>query len=150
MNPIATLLPESRIALGLEASSKKRLLEEAAALFATTCDLDPALVFEALLTREKLGSTGIGQGVAIPHSRIQGITEAAGAFIRLAEPLEYDAPDGKPVTLVFVLLAPEQATEASLQILAALATFFSESSFRARLAIAPDAVAVRALFTDAD
>ncbi|MDR1850053.1 MAG: PTS sugar transporter subunit IIA [Zoogloeaceae bacterium] len=149
MNPIATILSESRVLLGLEAGSKKRLLEEAGQLFESTCNIEQALVFENLLSREKLGSTGIGQGVAIPHSRIKGITDAVGAFIRLAEPLDYDAPDGKPVTLVFVLLAPEEATEASLQILAALATFFADSFFRMKLATAADAAAVCALFANA-
>jgi PTS system nitrogen regulatory IIA component len=149
MNPIVAILPESRVLLGLEAGSKKRVLEEAGQLFETTAGIDHALVFDTLLTREKLGSTGLGQGVAIPHSRIKGLDGAVGAFIRMAEPLDFDAPDGKPVSLVFVLLAPEQDAEASLQILALLATAFAEQTFRESLAAAPDAAAVLALFANA-
>lgn len=149
MNPIASILPESRILLGLEASGKKRLFEEAAQLFAASCAIDHTLVFDKLLAREKLGSTGLGQGIAIPHGRIQGLEQAVGAFIRLAQPIDFDAPDGKPVSLVFILLAPEQATEDSLQILAALATRFAERSFREKLAAAPDAAAARELFATA-
>lgn len=150
MNQITTILPESRILLGLEAVSKKRLLEVAGELFEATADMNRALVFDALLAREKLGSTGLGQGVAIPHSRVRGIDKAVGAFIRLAEPLDFDAPDGMPVSLAFVLLAPEGDAEVSLQILASLAAFFAEQSFRDKLLAAPDAAAVRALFANAD
>jgi PTS system nitrogen regulatory IIA component len=147
MNLISSLLPERHILLDLEASSKKRLFEEASQLFANACGIDRALVFDNLLAREKLGSTGLGQGVAIPHGRIKGLKEAAGAFIRLAEPIEFDAPDKRPVSLVFVLLAPEQATEASLQTLAALATGFANRDFREKLAAAPDAASARELFS---
>ncbi|GHT90539.1 PTS IIA-like nitrogen-regulatory protein PtsN [Betaproteobacteria bacterium] len=147
MNPITHLLPENHILLGLEAGSKKKLFEEASQLLARDGGIDRALVFDNLLAREKLGSTGLGQGVAIPHGRIKGLKEAAGAFIRLAEPIDFDAPDKRPVNLVFVLLAPEQATEASLQALAALATCFANRDFREKLTAAPDAASVRELFS---
>ncbi|MDR1890517.1 MAG: PTS IIA-like nitrogen regulatory protein PtsN [Zoogloeaceae bacterium] len=149
MNPITHLLPETHILLDLEAGSKKRLFEEASQLLANTCGIDRALVFDNLLAREKLGSTGLGQGVAIPHGRIKGLKETAGAFIRLAEPIDFDAPDKRPVRLVFVLLAPEQATETSLQALAALATCFANRDFREKLAAASDAASVRELFSTA-
>jgi PTS system nitrogen regulatory IIA component len=149
MNIITHLLPEQHILLELEAGSKKRLFEEASQLLADTCGIDRALVFDNLLAREKLGSTGLGQGVAIPHGRIKGLKEAVGAFIRLAEPIDFDAPDKRPVNLVFVLLAPEQATETSLQVLAALAACFADRDFREKLATAPDPASVRALFATA-
>ncbi|MCL2075122.1 MAG: PTS sugar transporter subunit IIA [Betaproteobacteria bacterium] len=148
MNPIAAILPESRILLGLEAGSKKRLLEEAGLLIEATSGIDRLLVFDTLLAREKLGSTGLGHGVAIPHSRISGLKEAVGAFIRLADPLDFDAPDGKPVSLVFALLAPTEPVEPSLQILALLAGAFDERSFRDQLSAAPNAAAARALLAN--
>ncbi|MDR3055366.1 MAG: PTS IIA-like nitrogen regulatory protein PtsN [Zoogloeaceae bacterium] len=147
MNPITHLLPENHILLGLEASSKKKLFEEAGQLLANNGGIDRALVFDNLLAREKLGSTGLGQGVAIPHGRVKGLKETVGAFIRLAEPIDFDAPDKRPVNLVFILLAPEQATETSLQVLAALATCFANRDFREKLAAASDAASVRELFS---
>ncbi|MDR0528416.1 MAG: PTS sugar transporter subunit IIA [Zoogloeaceae bacterium] len=148
MNPIVNILPDERVLLDVSVSGKKRLLEEAARLFAQTLNLDAQKIFENLWAREQLGSTGLGQGVAIPHGRIKGLREAAGAFVRLATPVEFDAPDKKPVSLVFVLLASEQDSETSLQILAALATCFAERAFREDLTSAPDAPAARALFAN--
>ena len=147
MNPITHLLPENHILLGLEASSKKKLFEEAGQLLANNGGIDRALVFDNLLAREKLGSTGLGQGVAIPHGRVKGLKETVGAFIRLAEPIDFDAPDKRPVNLVFILLAPEQATETSLQVLAALASWFANRDFRENLAAASVAASVRELFS---
>lgn len=146
MNLISQLLPESHVLLGLEAGSKKRVFEQAAQLFEKSCGISQSIIFESLFAREKLGSTGLGQGIAIPHGRIKGLKEATGAFIRLAEPIGFDAPDGRPVGLMFVLLVPEQATEAHLQILSELATHFAEREFREKLSTATDAAAVRALF----
>jgi PTS system nitrogen regulatory IIA component len=146
MNPIALLLPEDHVLLALDASSKKRIFEEAGRCLEASCGIDHALVFDNLLTREKLGSTGLGQGVAIPHGRVKGLKTTLGAFIRPLQPIDFDAPDGQPVQLIFVLLAPEQATEESLQILAALATCFAEHDFREKLLAAPDAACVREIF----
>src|SRR5512140_2385510 len=109
MNLIATLLPPANILLSLEASSKKRVFEQAGLLFENQQGIARSAVYDALFAREKLGSTGLGQGIAIPHGRIKGLTEAVGGFLRLATPVQFDAPDGKPVTLVFVLLVPEAA-----------------------------------------
>ncbi|MGA9393847.1 MAG: PTS sugar transporter subunit IIA, partial [Azonexus sp.] len=91
-------------------------------------------------------STGLGQGIAIPHGRIKGLKQAAGAFLRLATPVPFDSPDGRPVNLLFILLVPEQATEEHLQILSELAQRFSERPFREKLLAAPDPAAVVALF----
>ena len=147
MNLIAKLLPLSNVQVGLEASSKKRVFEQAGLLFENNQGIGRSTVFDSLFAREKLGSTGLGQGVAIPHGRIKGLKEAVGAFLRLAAPVQFDAPDGKPVSLLFVLLVPEQATEQHLQILSELAQMFSDRAFREQLAAAADADAIHALFT---
>jgi len=104
-----------------------------------------SLVFDSLFARERLGSTGLGQGVAIPHGRIKGLKDALGAFVRLAQPVPFDAPDTKPVTLLFVLLVPEQATEKHLQILSELAQMFSDRALRDAMAGAADAAALHQL-----
>ena len=95
-----------------------------------------------------MGSTGLGQGIAIPHGRIKGLKEARGAYLRLVAPVQFDAPDGKPVDQVFVLLVPEAATEHHLQLLSELAQMFSDRNFREQLGKAPDAVAAHRLFVD--
>ena len=139
MNLIAKLLPPSNILLDLDVTSKKRVFEQAGLLFENNQNLARSVVFDSLFARERLGSTGLGQGVAIPHGRIKGLKEAVGAFLRLATPVPFDAPDGKPVTLVFFLLVPEQANERHLQILSELAQMFSDRELRERLAIETDA-----------
>ena len=146
MSQIAQLLPVGNILLDLDAGSKASLFAAVAGLFEAKRGLSRRLVVDSLLAREKLGSTGLGQGIAIPHGRIRGLTEAQGAFARLASPIPFDAPDGKPVALVFVLLVPEQATEQHLQLLSELAQMFSETRFREGLAAAPDAAALHAVF----
>ena len=118
---------------------KSRLFEAAGALFAASSGLDATMVSSSLAAREKLGSTGLGQGIAIPHGRIKGLKEARGAFLRLKQPVPFDAPDGRPVSQVFVLLVPEQATDLHLQLLSELAQMFSEKAFRERLAAATSA-----------
>src|SRR5574337_734686 len=105
-------------------------------------------VFDSLFARERLGSTGLGQGIAIPHGRIKGLKEATGAFLRLATPVQFDAPDGKPVSMLFVLLVPEQANEQHLQLLSELAQMFSERHFREALSSAPDSAAIHDLFAN--
>ena len=147
MSLLAKLLPAGHVLLNVDVTSKKRLFEQIGLLFENSHGLSRNLVFDSLFAREKLGSTGLGQGIAIPHGRIKGLKEALGAFVRLSQPLAFDAPDGRPVTLVFVLLVPEQATEQHLQILSELATRFSERDFREQLAGATDSTAVVAAFT---
>ena len=132
--------------LDFGARSKKRVFVQAGMLFETHLGLARSVVFDSLFAREKLGSTGLGQGIAIPHGRIKGLKQAAGAFLRLATPVPFDSPDGRPVNLLFILLVPEQATEEHLQILSELAQRFSERPFRDKLMAAPDAGAVVALF----
>lgn len=146
MNPLTNLLPVSQVVLDLDASSKKRVFEQAGMLFERHLGLARSVVFDSLFAREKLGSTGLGQGIAIPHGRIKGLKQAAGAFLRLAAPVPFDSPDGRPVNLLFVLLVPEQATEEHLQILSELAQRFAERPFREALLAAPDSTAVVDLF----
>ncbi|MFA7292148.1 MAG: PTS IIA-like nitrogen regulatory protein PtsN [Rhodocyclaceae bacterium] len=146
MSLLANLLPAENILLDLEASSKKRVFEQAGLLFENNLGIARATVFDSLFAREKLGSTGLGQGVAIPHGRIKGLKEARGAFLRLSAPVAFDSPDGKPVSQLFVLLVPEQANELHLQILSELAQRFSDRAFRDALAAAPDVENTRQLF----
>ena len=146
MNPLTNLLSASQVLLDFDASSKKRVFEQAGMLFESHLGLARSVVFDSLFAREKLGSTGLGQGIAIPHGRIKGLKQAAGAFLRLATPVPFDSPDGRPVNLLFILLVPDQATEEHLQILSELAQRFSERPFRDKLMAAPDAAAIVALF----
>lgn len=146
MSLIADLLPSSNVIVDLDASSKKRVFEQAGLLFENNQGIARGDVFDSLFSRERLGSTGLGQGIAIPHGRIKGLKEAAGAFFRLATPVQFDAPDGRPVSMLFVLLVPEQANEQHLQLLSELAQMFSDSAFREQVMTAPDAAAIHALF----
>jgi PTS system nitrogen regulatory IIA component len=146
MNQIAALLSPDRIVLDLDVASKTALFDAMGGVLERDAGLARGAVSASLAAREKLGSTGLGQGVAIPHGRIRGLARAIGAFARLAPAVAFDAPDGKPVSQVFVLLVPEQATEAHLQLLSELAQMFSERSFRDALAQAADAQAVLDLF----
>jgi PTS system nitrogen regulatory IIA component len=145
MSLVAKLLPAANVLLDLQVSSKKRLFEQVGLLFENNHGIGRSLVFDSLFARERLGSTGLGQGVAIPHGRIKGLKDALGAFVRLAQPVPFDAPDGKPVTLLFVLLVPEQATEKHLQILSELAQMFSDRALRETMAAAADAAALHQL-----
>ena len=104
MNPLNNLLSADQVMLNLDASSKKRVFEQAGILFEGRLGLARSIIFDSLFAREKLGSTGLGQGVAIPHGRIKGLKQAAGAFLRLATPVPFDSPDGRPVYQLFVLL----------------------------------------------
>jgi PTS system nitrogen regulatory IIA component len=139
MNLTSKLLPPSNIVLDLDVSSKKRLFEQAGLIFENNQGVARSLVFDSLFARERLGSTGLGQGVAIPHGRIKGLREAVAAFVRLSTPVAFDAPDGKPISLLFILLVPEQATEQHLQILSELAQMFSDRDLRDHLTLAQDA-----------
>lgn len=133
------LLPASNVILDLDVTSKKRVFEHAGLLFENTLGIGRGKIFDALLARERLGSTGLGHGVAIPHGRISGLKEAAGAFIRTKTPIAFEAPDANPVNLIFVLLVPEKATDQHLQILSELAQMFSERNIRTTLNDVADA-----------
>lgn len=133
MNLIAKLLSIPNILLDADLTSKKRVFEQAGLMFENNQKISRNMVFDSLFAREKLGSTGLGQGIAIPHGRIKGLKTAAGAVVRMINAIPFDAPDGDNVKLIFVLLVPERATDEHLQILSELAQMFCDKPFRERL-----------------
>jgi nitrogen PTS system EIIA component len=140
-------ITERRIGCGLALTSKKRLLETLAHLLAADHPhLEPDLVFDRLLDRERLGSTGLGHGIALPHARVKEVTQSIGAFVSVATGLDYDAADGEPVDLAFALLVPEAATEEHLQLLAQLAGRFNNPQLRQRLREATSPAAILHVF----
>lgn len=147
MSLISKILTPDSVLLDSESASKKRVFERVGILFENTQNIARSLVFDSLFAREKLGSTGLGQGVAIPHGRVKGLRDAVAAFVKLQNPIPFDAPDGLPVNFIFVLLVPERATDLHLQILGELAQMFSDQSFRNQLQSLDDPVAIHKLFT---
>ena len=139
---IARLLPEANVALDLDMASKRRVFDEAGMIFQNHQGIARSTVFDSLFARERLGSTGLGQGVAIPHGRIAKLAAPIGAFLRLKEAIPFEAPDGRPVNLLFFVLVPEKATDTHLQILASLAEMFADVGMRERLAALPDVQSV--------
>lgn len=133
MNLIAPLITPDTTVLDVNFSSKKKLFEHAADLFARIHGLKATDVFSSLFERERLGSTALGYGIAIPHGRIKGLKDASGAFYRLKVPLEFDAPDNQPVSLCFILLVPNDANERHLQILGELAQVFGDEAMREKM-----------------
>jgi PTS system nitrogen regulatory IIA component len=142
MSALTSLLSAEQILLDLEVSSKKRLFEQVSLLFENHRGVARALVYDSLFARERLGSTGLGHSVAIPHGRIKGLRDPAGAFLRLKTPVPFESPDGNPVTLAFVLLVPEHANQTHLDILSLLAEMFSDRDMRAKLSSETDAQTV--------
>lgn len=131
---INEILTPKRTLYGVPGGSKKRVLEYFSKFIAQEYPkLDAEEVFTKLIARERLGSTGIGDGIALPHCRISKCTEAVGTFIRLKDKIDFDALDGQPVDLIFLLLVPEEANEAHLQTLALLAERFSDEELRKEL-----------------
>lgn len=127
---IHDLLSPERISFDVHASSKKRLLEVISEKLAGNSDqLSQREIFESLIARERLGSTGLGQGVAIPHGRVKGIQHVEAEFLRLAKPLPFEASDGEPVDVLFALAVPEDCGEDHLKLLAHIAELFSEPGF---------------------
>jgi PTS system nitrogen regulatory IIA component len=143
------LLAPARVRAGASVTSKKRLLEQLSELLADGAGAEvERRVFDSLCAREKLGSTGLGHGVAIPHGRTGALPGAVGAFLRLSEPIDFSAIDGKPVDLVFALAVPEHFSNQHLLLLSQLAEMFSDAAFCARLREAPDDAALYALLAD--
>ncbi len=131
---LEAILPPERTLFDVPGGSKKRVLEFFSTFIAqNTPSLDSQEVFSRLIGRERLGSTGIGNGVAIPHARSPHCKEPVAAFLRLAEPVDFDAIDGEPVDLVFVLLVPEEADAAHLALLAEVAGIMNDAETRSRL-----------------
>ena len=145
MTNIAKILPLTNVVLNLEVSSKKRAFEQAGLLFENNCGIARSTVSENLFARERLGSTGLGHGVAIPHGRIKGLKKPVAAFIRLAEPIPFESPDSEPVHLLIFLLMPDNVTKQHLAILAEIAEMFSDGGIRAELSTQADPVAAHHL-----
>lgn len=131
---LSALLDARRISINANISSKKRVLEHAAELLAQGSDaINPQAIFASLVARERLGSTGLGNGIAVPHGRVKSLHRPIAALIRLVDGIEFDAMDGAPVDLMFCLIIPESSPEAHLDILATLARMFSDNAFCTRL-----------------
>jgi PTS system nitrogen regulatory IIA component len=145
MNRLASILPPAQVLVHVEATSKKRAFEEAGLLFESLHGLSRSLVTDSLFSRERLGSTGLGHGVAIPHGRIKGLKAPMAAVFLLAHPIGFDAPDDQAVRLLIFLLVPEAATQKHLEILSEIAELLSDASLRERMNASTDAAGLHAL-----
>ncbi|MYZ51957.1 PTS sugar transporter subunit IIA [Malikia spinosa] len=139
MNRLSVILPADQVLVAVDATSKKRAFEEAGLLFETLHGLNRALVTDSLFARERLGSTGLGHGVAIPHGRIKGLKQPLAAVFQLAQPIGFDAPDESPVGLLIFLLVPEASTQKHLEILSEIAELLSDGVLRERMKGSTDA-----------
>ena len=133
MNRLANLLTPSHVLAHVDVTSKKRAFEEAGLLFENLHGMSRAQVTDSLFSRERLGSTGLGHGVAIPHGRINGLKAPLAAVFQLSQGIGFDAPDEKPVNLLIFLLVPEAATQKHLEILSEIAELLSDAPLRERL-----------------
>jgi PTS system nitrogen regulatory IIA component len=124
---ISALLSPQRIFLDTEISSKKKLLELIANIVADQTEMPESAIYSNLLNRERLGSTGLGHGFAVPHARLENLDKTIGCLFRLKEPVNFESPDNQPVDLVFTIIIPQEATEEHLMILSSLASIFSQT-----------------------
>ena len=147
MNRLAAILPPSNVLVDVDATSKKRVFEHAGLLFENQHSIARGTVTDNLFARERLGSTGLGHGVAIPHGRIKGLKQPLAAVFQLANPIGFDAPDEQPVQLMIFLLVPEAATQKHLEILSEIAELLSDSALREKMKQAGDALALHAQIT---
>ncbi len=145
MNRLASILSPAQVLAHVEVTSKKRAFEEAGLLFENLHGLSRALVTDSLFSRERLGSTGLGHGVAIPHGRIKGLKAPMAAVFQLANPIGFDAPDDQVVGLLIFLLVPEAATQKHLEILSEIAELLSDADLREKLLACSDSSALHAL-----
>ena len=137
---LSELLTPERVACDVEVPSKKRALEQVSDLLSLNqSDTTVIDIYNSLLARERLGGTGVGHGIAIPHGRLQNTQQTLGAFIRLKEGIDFDAIDHQPVDLIFALIVPEEATQEHLQTIAHLAKMFNDEQVRSKLRAATDA-----------
>ena len=148
MNRLASILPPAQVLVSLDATSKKRAFEEAGLLFEGLHGLSRALVTDSLFARERLGSTGLGHGVAIPHGRIKGLKSPMAAVFQLASPIGFDAPDEQPVVLLIFLLVPEAATQKHLEILSEIAELLSAAPLREKIKSSADAAELHSMIAD--
>ncbi len=133
MNQLAPLLNARRILLDIEVTNKSRLFEYVAQHMSSELGIDAKVIVDALQARESLGSTGLGQGVAIPHGRLKALQSAAGVLVRLRTAVDFAAPDQSPIRLLFVLFVPLRATDLHLQILSEVAQLFGDKTVREKL-----------------
>ena len=145
MNRLASILSPTQVLAQVEVTSKKRAFEEAGLLFENLHGLSRALVTDSLFSRERLGSTGLGHGVAIPHGRIKGLKAPLAAVFQLLTPIGFDSPDDQAVNLLIFLLVPEAATQKHLEILSEIAELSSDVSLRERLTACTDATQLHGL-----
>ena len=145
MNRLAAILPPAQVLVQVDATSKKRAFEEAGLLFENLHGLSRSLVTDSLFSRERLGSTGLGHGVAIPHGRIKGLKTPMAAVLQLAHPIGFDAPDEQAVNLLIFLLVPESATQKHLEILSEIAEMLSDAVLREKMAVSSNAAELHAL-----
>jgi len=145
MNRLASILSPAQVLVSVDATSKKRAFEEAGLLFENLHGFGRALITDSLFARERLGSTGLGHGVAIPHGRIKGLKSPMAAVFRLANPIGFDAPDEQPVVLLIFLLVPEAATQKHLEILSEIAELLSDTALREQIKSSSDAAQLHAL-----
>ncbi|MFZ6862195.1 PTS sugar transporter subunit IIA [Undibacterium sp. Ji67W] len=139
MTNIAKILPLANVLLDLEISSKKRAFEQAGLLFENNCSIARSTVSDNLFARERLGSTGLGHGVAVPHGRIKGLKAPIAALVRLKEAIPFESPDAQPVNLLIFLLMPDNVTQQHLEILSEIAEMLSNEGFRNELNSEPSA-----------
>ena len=147
MNRLASILTTEHVLVQVDISSKKRAFEEAGLLFENLHGLSRALVTDSLFSRERLGSTGLGHGVAIPHGRIKGLKSPMAAVFQLARPIAFEAPDELPVGLMIFLLVPEAATQKHLEILSEIAEMLSDTELREKLMTSPTVTDLHELIT---
>jgi len=145
---LADLIEPDRVVFGARASNKQQLLQDLTSRAATLLHLDAQTIFNALQLREELGSTGLGNGFALPHARIEGLDRLFGIFARLNRPVQFDSIDGKSVDLVFLLLLPPTAGTEHLAALACVSRYLHYKEFAARLRKAPSAAALCSLLCD--
>ena len=126
---INNFIDQDSILLDLKSSSKRQTLKELSKRIADTRNLSERVIFDVLLEREKLGSTGIGHGIAIPHGKLKGLDKICGCFVKLNEPIDFDSIDGKPVDLIFLLLAPEDSGVQHLKALALMSRIMGNNNF---------------------
>lgn len=145
---IADLLSPDAVLAHVKATTKKQVLQEMAHKAALLTKLPERRIFDTLIEREKLGSTGMGQGIAIPHGRIAGIEKMTGLFAQLDHPVDFDSMDDQPVDLVFLLLAPEGAGADHLKALARVSRLLRNQAVCEKLRAAPQAATLYALLTE--
>ena len=147
MNLLSRILPPQNVVLDLPATSKKRAFEQAGLLFENNQGIARTSVFHSLIARERLGSTALGHHIAVPHGRIKGLKEPCAAFIRLADPVRFDASDGRMASLLFFVLVPETATQLHLDLLAEIARLMSDPALRQALNTETDPAVIHRLLT---